>query len=175
MKQRLEEEHKQLVKENDDRMKQFKEMGITMDMIENAGIEDKGTLIQMKFSLRTKFETTMTNVLRLALNQFEETLACIITAYYEFCLDEEMLVKALSNDQFDWLMFVWAFRKNFIGARGEEGCMSVGYQQLMGLIKKQHQFTSPDQIEVKTRQILDWKLMNEDDNILQSLLYYQYN
>jgi hypothetical protein len=57
----------------------------------------------------------MTNVLKIALQLEEEALACLITAYYEVNVEQEMIIKALSMDNFQWLKFLWAFEKNFIG------------------------------------------------------------
>ena len=56
----------------------------------------------------------MTNILKLALYNNEEKLSCIIVAYYEIELAEEMVVRAIANDNFNFLMFVWAFDKNHI-------------------------------------------------------------
>ena len=59
----------------------------------------------------------MTNILKIALQKEEEKLACIITAYYEIALEEEMIVRAITNSNYQWLLFVWAFDKNYIGPR----------------------------------------------------------
>ena len=59
----------------------------------------------------------MTNVLKLCLLKDEEKLACVIIAYYEVNLDEDMFIKALATNKFTWLMFLWAFDKNYIGER----------------------------------------------------------
>jgi hypothetical protein len=45
----------------------------------------------------------MTNVLKIALQKEEEQLACIITAYYEVIIEQEMIIKALSMDNYNWL------------------------------------------------------------------------
>ena len=42
----------------------------------------------------------MTNVLKIALLKDEEMLACIITADYEVILEEEMFVRAMTNDNY---------------------------------------------------------------------------
>jgi len=42
----------------------------------------------------------MTNVLKIALQKEEERLACVITAYYEVTVEQEMIIKALSMDNF---------------------------------------------------------------------------
>lgn len=59
----------------------------------------------------------MSNILKIALQKEEEMLACIITAYYEVVIEQEMLIKALSTDNYTWLKFVWSFDKNYIGNR----------------------------------------------------------
>lgn len=42
----------------------------------------------------------MTNVLKIALQKDEEKLACIITAYYEVSLEEEMIIRALTSENY---------------------------------------------------------------------------
>jgi hypothetical protein len=77
----------------------------------------------------------MTNVLKIALQKEEEKLACIITAYYEIALEEEMIIRALSSPSYRWLLFVWAFDKNCIGSRFRNGVF-ITYEQLFELILK---------------------------------------
>ena len=45
----------------------------------------------------------MTNVLKIALQKDEEKIACIITAYYEVALEEEMIIRAVALSSFKWL------------------------------------------------------------------------
>jgi hypothetical protein len=42
----------------------------------------------------------MTNILKIALQKDEEKLACIITAYYEINLEEEMIVRAITSNNY---------------------------------------------------------------------------
>ena len=42
----------------------------------------------------------MTNVLKIALQKEEEKLTCIIIAYYEVTIEQEMIIKALSMDNY---------------------------------------------------------------------------
>ena len=94
----------------------FEGMGITPDMVENTIIPDKETMIRIKYSFRTRFETMMSQILKVTLEKDEEKLSCIIISYYEINLDEDLLVKALSQDRYLCLMFIWAFNKNYIGS-----------------------------------------------------------
>jgi hypothetical protein len=59
----------------------------------------------------------MTNVLKIALQKEEEKLACIIIAYYEVTIEQEIIIKALSMDNYLMLQYLWAFEKNYIGQR----------------------------------------------------------
>jgi hypothetical protein len=34
-------------------------------------------------------------------------------------LEEEMIIRALTSENYEWLMFVWAFGKNYIGLRNK--------------------------------------------------------
>jgi len=42
-------------------------------------------------------------------------LSCIIIAYYEITIEQEMIIKALSMDNYMMLQYLWAFEKNYIG------------------------------------------------------------
>jgi hypothetical protein len=70
----------------------------------------------------------MTNVLKIALQKEEEKIACIITAYYEISLQEEMLIRALQNDNYSWLLFIWAFDKNYIGTRNRADALFIPFE-----------------------------------------------
>lgn len=48
-----------------------------------------------------------------------------------------MIIKALSMDNFKWLMFLWAFQKNYIGsALKKEDAIEIKFEQLFELILK---------------------------------------
>jgi hypothetical protein len=47
----------------------------------------------------------------------EETLLCIIAAYYEVFIDHDVLILALQDSNYNFLMYLWAFQKNYIGDR----------------------------------------------------------
>jgi len=59
----------------------------------------------------------MANIIKILLFREEIHLACYLTAFYEFALDEIMIKQAIDSDHYLWLNFVWAFQKNFIGER----------------------------------------------------------
>jgi hypothetical protein len=61
----------------------------------------------------------MSKILRIIMNWQEEKLACIITIEYEIILDEEMLFNAVEKEQFNWLFYLWASRKNQLGNRND--------------------------------------------------------
>ena len=54
-----------------------------------------------------------TNVLRIALNLKEVTIASLLVAFYSVHLDEKMLVRALKTNQMQFIYCVWAFNKNY--------------------------------------------------------------
>ena len=54
-----------------------------------------------------------TNVLRIALNFKEMSIASILVYKYEVALDEKMLVRAIKTNQMQFLYCVWAFNKNY--------------------------------------------------------------
>jgi hypothetical protein len=101
----------------------------------------------------------MTNILKIALQKGEERLACIITAYYNISVKEDMIGRALINGNFDWLMFLFAFGKNKVASH------HVDYASLFGLILK---LDGASNMEMVCK-VLDWKIVIKD-NILKGLL-----
>jgi hypothetical protein len=97
-------------------------------MIGEQKIEDITTLIKVKNAFRLKFQNLMSNVLKIALQKDEEKLACIIVSYYEVALEEEMVVRALANENYQFLLFVWAFDKNYIGPRNKEDSHFITFE-----------------------------------------------
>ncbi len=59
----------------------------------------------------------MTQTLKLAIEMGESKLTWIITLEYEIIIEEEMFASAIFTENYQWLFFVWAARKNFIGNR----------------------------------------------------------
>lgn len=90
----------------------------------------------------------MTNVLKISLQKDEEKLACVITAYYEVALEEELIIRALTSENYEWLFFLWAFDKNYIGQRNKAESMFITYEQLFDLIKKNYQ-DEKEKIQIK--------------------------
>lgn len=62
----------------------------------------------------------MQNIIKILLFKDEEKVACILTAFYELSLDEDMIFKAIENRHMAWLQYVWAFKKNFIGPKSSK-------------------------------------------------------
>jgi hypothetical protein len=54
-----------------------------------------------------------TNVLRIALNHHEETIASVLVAYYCVQIDNAMVVRAIKTAQMTFLDMVFAFNKNY--------------------------------------------------------------
>jgi len=117
------------------------------------------SLLQVKNSFRLRFQNLMTNVLKIALSKDEEMLACIITAYYEVVLEEEMIVRALANENYQWLLYVFAFEKNYVGPRNKEDSHFIAFEYLFDMIKK-HYWAEPEVCQAKIREILEWKVIS---------------
>jgi len=60
----------------------------------------------------------------------EETLLCVIIAYYEVFIDHEILILALKDSSYNFLKYVWAFQKNYIGDREPQDAIMIGYEEL---------------------------------------------
>ena len=77
-------------------------------------IENKTELEEIKSFLKSKVGAPFcTNVLRIALNMKEESIASIIVSYYSINLDEKMIIRAIKTNQVNFLYFVYAFNKNY--------------------------------------------------------------
>lgn len=59
----------------------------------------------------------MGNIIRILLFREEVKLACYLTAYYEIELDINMYINAINFDHFEWMNYLWVFKKNYIGNR----------------------------------------------------------
>jgi hypothetical protein len=110
--------------------------------------------------LRERFEGLMTNILKVILQRNEEKIGCVITAYYELEIDEEMIFKAITNEHFQWLKFLWAFKKNCVGPRIDR-CF-IDYTKLFrDMILYEYEDMIP--------YVCQWKI-NTDDSIIHALL-----
>jgi hypothetical protein len=88
--------------------------GLDLEMVSLETEEDMRIL---KNAFRLRFPCFMANVVKILLYRGEEKLACLLTAYYEISIDEEMIISAIDHGHFDWLNFVFAFGKNYTGVR----------------------------------------------------------
>ena len=92
-------------------------VGVTGKDIELIEIETDEQMVKLKTQFRLHFPVLMSNILKVLLFNEEERLACLLTAYYEVALEQEMIYQAVCNERFKWLNYVWAFGKNWIGIR----------------------------------------------------------
>lgn len=78
----------------------------------------------------------MSKILKVLLQMDEVKLASILTLDYEIILDEEMLFNAVEkeDDQFQWLFFLWATRKNYLGNRNDPTPTFITFDQLFDII-----------------------------------------
>jgi len=56
----------------------------------------------------------MKRVVKVFLSMGEEKLACFFTAYYEIDIEEKDIRESVQKEEYPWLNYVWAFRKNNI-------------------------------------------------------------
>jgi len=64
--------------------------------------------------------TVMSHILKLAISMGEYKLTWIITLEYEIIIEEEMFANAIFTENYQWLFFVWAAKKNYIGNRQDQ-------------------------------------------------------
>ncbi len=74
-------------------------------------------LLRIKAHFKTDTPTVMGHILRLAISMGESKLSWIITLEYEVEIEDHMYVNNIIVENYQWLFFVWASRKNYIGNR----------------------------------------------------------
>lgn len=84
-------------------------------------ITSKDQVILLKNIFRVNFCMLMTSILKILLNKNEEKLACLMTTYYQLALDDDMICRAIEHQHYEWLQYVWVFKKNFLGPRNQAG------------------------------------------------------
>ena len=60
----------------------------------------------------------------------EEAILCLIVAYYEIYLDQDLIIVSLKDSSYQFLMYVWAFQKNYIGEREPIDAPMISYEKL---------------------------------------------
>jgi hypothetical protein len=81
----------------------MKDQGISEHDIDNLDLNSKEEMIQLKNNLRAKFPMLLTNILKIILFKGEDKLACVLTAFYEITLEEDMVFRAIEHSQYTWL------------------------------------------------------------------------
>lgn len=59
-------------------------------------------------------------------------------AYYEVALESEMIIRAVTFENYEWLFYVWAFDKNYIGQRNKIDSILITYETIFDLILKKY-------------------------------------
>ena len=77
-------------------------------------------LLRLKSNFKTDSLTVMSHILKLTINMGEPKLSWIITLEYEIRIEMENIVNAICQENFQWLFFVWASKKNYIGNRNDD-------------------------------------------------------
>lgn len=151
--------------------------GISGHDIEKLEVRTIYQLRKIKVGFQARFPTLMANIIRILLYKKEEKLACYLTAFYEISLDEELLQSAVNNGYYEWLNYVWAFKKNYTGdIQDPKEKHEIKIEALFGMIHKRY---PPDQKDLVTRDrriCCEWYLDNADnhmDDILKALLTHQ--
>jgi hypothetical protein len=75
----------------------LKQIGVTGSDIEMVSIQTDDDIKQLKDSLRLRFPVLMATIIKILLYRGEVALACVLTAYYEISLDEDMIFSAIDN------------------------------------------------------------------------------
>jgi hypothetical protein len=93
---------------------------------------------------------------------------------YEVSIDAEMLLQAIKFDHFTWLQYLWAFGKNWLGARRDHSLNKATQIDYMYLFRKiKDNVSSKIEQEKQITKICEWRLDIQDD-MLKALLSYYY-
>ncbi len=95
-------------------------------------------MAKLKSKMRLYFPKLMADIVKILLHKKEQKLACLLTAYYELCLDENSFYESVFNMNFEWLNYVWVFGKNFIGNRRAGTSTKVIIKALLEIISRVH-------------------------------------
>jgi len=112
------EKFMQIVMNDQFEQKWLEYVGVTGLDLENTTMDTEETVIALKKGLRLRFPGFMANIVKILLFRGEEKLACLLTAYFEVALDMEMFKCAVENRFFEWLQYVYVFKKNWVGKKG---------------------------------------------------------
>ena len=113
----------------------------------------------------------MANIIKVLLFKKEEKLACLLTSYYELSLDEESYYQAVEGKKFEWLKFVWAFGKNYIGSLRQPSSIKVIIKALMEIVNRIHS-ANPRRMKECAETVCKWFIEGDEDehNMLWALL-----
>lgn len=115
-------------------------------------------------------------------------LACFFTALYEITLYKEDICKAINDNNYEWLNYIWAFKRNYIGDYPYQNKKPkfVEMEHLFDWIgdkyrvqEEQGVIDHPTAIQKKSDErhiCCEWYLDNahdKTDNIIKALLLHQ--
>jgi len=89
-------------------------MGITGSEIELVEIKTKEQIKKLKTAFQLRFPHLIMRVINVFMWLGEEKLACWFTAFYEIELEESDVKAAILGEYYEWLNYVWAFKRNNI-------------------------------------------------------------
>jgi hypothetical protein len=140
--------------------------------VELCSLETDEDILTLKNSFRLRFPVLMATIAKILLFRDEKKLANLLASMYELSIDEKMYLAAVRYNQWDWLSYVWAFGKNYLGARrdqSKERIPMMTYVKLFDLVERQKR-SELDKKEWFTN-VCDWKL-DLEDNMLRTLLHH---
>ncbi|CDW75745.1 UNKNOWN [Stylonychia lemnae] len=127
-------------------------------------------LIEVKTILRNEFPTLMTNLLRVALKNEETKVSQVIIAYYKTSVTKDIILRAIENDQLDFMYYMFGFGKNFIYNQKTRKSKQLTFMKLFKYIREIKQ--NSDEFKDAIKEICEWKLQHSGDNFLQALLTF---
>ena len=150
----------------------LRRIGISGKTVELVEIKTPEDMVTLKNSMRLRFPVLMATIIKILLYRKENKLACLLTSMYEISIDSEMFAAAIKYGKWEWLEYVWAFGKNWLGARrNAQNDHKILYDHLFEAVCSTSSDRKVHERHIKT--ICEWRLELDDDMLRALLKHYQ--
>lgn len=113
--------------------------------------------------------TLLDNCMKVSLLMKEEKVAAVILCEYNIRVDHLLFRRAVTSNAFVFLRYMWQFKKNYVILNGEQVKLPMRY--LFNMVLK----TIDKNAESKIKEIMDWKIVSDEENLTRLLLEYQFD
>ena len=149
----------------------LRRIGISGKTVELVEIKTPEDMVTLKKSMRLRFPVLMATIIKILLYRKENKLACFLRSMYEISIDSKMFAAAIKYEKWEWLEYVWAFGKNWLGARrNAQNDHKILYNHFFKAVCSTSSDRKVQERHIKT--ICEWRLELEDDMLHALLTHY---